>query len=148
MASAGPVGPRERDDDAIAVLLNRVEAIGMVSGARGRGDGGRENLTGLVPAASGGRGLPEADQAAPAAPLHRRVDQGDERLDVPVSESLERGTDRIDAHAARLLPAWPPSKPRSGQWLDLGSVLVADRPDDAPQSSPLRLGRPWESEET
>lgn len=61
VAPTGPVGPREGDDDAIAVLLNRVEVIVVVAGARGRGDRGRENLTGLVRAASGGRRSPEAD---------------------------------------------------------------------------------------
>jgi hypothetical protein len=114
VAPASPVGPRERDDDAIAVLLNRVEAIVMVAGARGRGDGGRENLTGLVGAASGGRRPPESDDAAPAPPFHRRVNQGDKRLDIALSERLERGPDRIDAHAARLLPTRPPSKQGAG----------------------------------
>ena len=65
-------------------------------------------------AASGGRRTPEADQAASTAPFHRGVDQGDERLDVAVSERLERGTDRADAHAARLPPAQPPSKRSAG----------------------------------
>ena len=108
------------------MLLDRVESIVTVAGARRRGDGRRENLTGLVRAASGGRRPPEADQAAPAAPFHRGFDQGDERLDVALSEGLECGSDRIDAHAARLLPANPPSKrqqnpPPDGRnfWLNL-----------------------------
>jgi hypothetical protein len=130
-APACPVRPREGDDDAVAVLLDRVEAIVMVAGACGRGDGGRENLTGLVRAASGGRGPPKTDQPTPAAPLHRRVDQRDERLDVALSERLERGTDGIDADAARLLSARPPSKRRGrasrrdgSLTLDLDSVVL------------------------
>jgi hypothetical protein len=91
------------------MLFDQVEAIVVVAGKRRGGDGGRENLTGLVRAASGGRWPPEADQAAPAAPLHRGIYQRDERLDVALSEGLECGADRIDAHVAKLLPARPPS---------------------------------------
>lgn len=97
----------------------------MVAGTRRRGDGGRENLTGLVRAASGGRRPPEADQAAPAAPFHRRVDQCDERLYVALSERLERGPDGIDAHGARLLLTRLPSKRLAGERKLLAELLPA-----------------------
>jgi hypothetical protein len=86
---AAPIRPREGGDDAVAVLLDRVEAIVMVAGARRRGNGGRENLTGLVRSASGGRRPPKSDQPASTAPLHRRVYERDEWPDVSLSKCLE-----------------------------------------------------------
>jgi hypothetical protein len=97
VAAAGVVGPGEGDDDTVAVLLNVVEPVIVVSGTCTAGDRS-ENLTGLVRAASGWRRAPETDQAAPAAPLHRGVDQRDERLDVAPAKGVKSTADGIDAH--------------------------------------------------
>jgi DNA-binding transcriptional ArsR family regulator len=146
---AGPVSPREGGNDAIAVLLNRVEAIVVVAGAPGRGDGRRENLTGLVRAASGGRGLPEADQATPPAPFHGGIDEGDERLDISLAERLERGADGVDAHAARLLRSTSASKSATGSGFEartdifatenMSSSLVRDLPPFRLPEAPARI---------
>jgi hypothetical protein len=92
------VGPGERDDDAVTVRPDRVEAVVAIAELPSRRNPSGENLTGLVGTTSGRR-LPEPRQPAPRAPLHVRVDQRDERLDVPVTERLKGGPNRVDSHA-------------------------------------------------
>jgi hypothetical protein len=79
------VRPGERDDDALSARLNRIEAVVVVTGFASFRDASAENRTGLQWAVSGG-GRPEARQTSASTPLHLRVDQRDERLDVAVAE--------------------------------------------------------------
>lgn len=105
MTFAALVGPGERDDDASAMLLDAVKPIVVVTGLPALADPPDENLTGLVRAASGRRRPPEARQATTTPPLHRRIDQRHERLDVARTQSLEGAADRLSAHFAHRTPA-------------------------------------------
>src|SRR2546430_11495512 len=88
VASPVLVGPGERDDDPVTVRPDRIEAVVPIAEPPSRRHPFRENRTGLVGAASGGR-LPEPRQSAPSAPLHVGVDQCDERLHVALAERLK-----------------------------------------------------------
>jgi hypothetical protein len=96
-------GPGKRDNDAVAARLDRVGR--EVAGTQPLfPDPLVENRTGLIRALSGGS-APEPEelgQLAPSAPLHLRVDQRDERLDVALTERLIRGANRVTAHPDRL----------------------------------------------
>jgi hypothetical protein len=96
------VRPGKRDDDPITARLDRVEAVVAIPGLPSRCDPSGESLTGLSGAASGRR-PPGPQEPAPSPPLHIRVDQRDERLEVAVTERLVRGAKRLDSHPERLL---------------------------------------------
>jgi hypothetical protein len=95
--------PGERDYDPVATRLDGVETVGAVADFPPFRYPPSENLTGLVGAASGGwpQRLP---QPAAAPPLHVRVNQRDERLDVTFSERLVRGANRVDGHPRQRTP--------------------------------------------
>lgn len=84
----------------------------------------RENLTGLVRAASGGRRAPEAPAASTAAPLQLLAHQGDERLDVATAESVVCRPDRVDCH--RVECTRPASSSRRLTWsiVVVGALLL------------------------
>jgi hypothetical protein len=93
----------KRDNDAVAARLDRVE----------RESRAPNNLCFSIPSlrtarvirAMSGGSAPEPEelgQLAPSAPLHLRVDQRDERLDVALTERLIRGANRVTAHPDRL----------------------------------------------
>lgn len=106
MALALPVHPGDGNNDAVASLLDPVNA--RVVAALGLSPLAYrcENLTGLLRAVSGRRRAPEPSQAAPSTPLHLRVDQRDKRLDIAGDPGLVSSADHVDAHTSRvLLPA-------------------------------------------
>jgi hypothetical protein len=99
VALAFLVCPGKGDDDAAATLLDGIDPPVVVAELAAPVDRPGESLTGLVGAVSGWGRPPESRRVPSAAPLHLRVDQRDERVDLTVGERLIGGTDRVDAHA-------------------------------------------------
>lgn len=104
VALAFLVGPGEDDNDAIAALVDRVDAGVVIAVAPPPLDRGRESLTGLRGTVSGWWRPPQPPRGAPTAPLHVRVDQRHEWFDVPVAKRVIRVTDRVSRHPSSVVP--------------------------------------------
>jgi hypothetical protein len=108
------VRPRERDDDPLAPLLDRIDAT-VVAASRDRaGDASRENLAGLGRSVSGRWVPPQAPGGSAATPLQLGVDEPHERLDVAGHERLVGGTRRVKHHVGSidLSTSWIAAVPR------------------------------------
>jgi hypothetical protein len=104
VSPAGLLTPREHDSDSPVALLESVDAQVVIAVSVSPLDLCPEDLTGLRGTCSGRRPLPKTP-GAPTAPLHLRVHQRDQRLDVARAERLVRSPDRVGAHAAWLFLA-------------------------------------------
>jgi hypothetical protein len=89
------VPPREDDRDPATALGQALDLETVVAVVPAPLERRRESLTGLVWAVSGGRRSPEPPALPLAAPLHLRVHQPDEWLDIAVSKRLVRGTNGV-----------------------------------------------------
>ena len=86
----------------VVAVLDGIDAVVAIAAQASVRDSVGENLTGLVGAASG-RWMEELPQPASSTPLHGRVDERDERLDVAVGQRVIRDAKRIDGHGENLL---------------------------------------------
>jgi hypothetical protein len=97
-----PIRPRERDDDPLAPLLDRIDATVAAASRERAGDASRENLAGLGRSVSGRWVPPQAPGGSAATPLQLGVDEPDERLDVAGHERLVGGTRRVKHHVGSI----------------------------------------------
>jgi hypothetical protein len=102
------------------VLLDAVEPVAVIAGLQAPGDCGLENLTGLVRPVSGRRRPPELRPSPATTPLHRRIDQVDQRLNLALAQRLEGGADDVSAHGVQATPG--PGSGQASDWLAAAAV--------------------------
>ena len=102
VALTAGVRPGEEYGYAIAAGLEVVESEVAVTRTLSPSHRRLENLTGLSRAASGRTWLPESPvRAAPAAPLHVRMNERDQRLDITRAERFVRRPNLLhEAHGS------------------------------------------------